>query len=86
VDRPRPERLPSIPGMPPSLHDRPAGCHFRARCRHEFAPCTETPALEARNPASSGHTDRCWLPVEDKRAKREITAGQIGLEAKGAIV
>jgi peptide/nickel transport system ATP-binding protein/oligopeptide transport system ATP-binding protein len=85
VDRPRPERLPSIPGMPPSLHARPEGCHFRPRCRHEFAQCTQVPALEARDPAHPGHTDRCWLPVEDKRAKRVIADGQIGLEAKGAV-
>jgi oligopeptide/dipeptide ABC transporter ATP-binding protein len=85
VDRPRPERLPSIPGLPPSLHDRPEGCHFRPRCRHEFAQCTQIPALEARDPAAPLHTDRCWLSLEDKRAKREIAAGQIGLEAKGAI-
>jgi oligopeptide/dipeptide ABC transporter ATP-binding protein len=85
VDRPRPERLPSIPGLPPSLHDRPEGCHFRPRCRHEFAQCTQIPMLEARDPAAPLHTDRCWLSLEDKRAKREIAAGQIGLEAKGAI-
>jgi peptide/nickel transport system ATP-binding protein/oligopeptide transport system ATP-binding protein len=85
VDRPRPERLPSIPGLPPSLHSRPQGCHFRPRCRHEFAQCTQTPTLEARDPAHPGHTDRCWLPVDEKRTKREIADGQIGLEAKGAI-
>jgi peptide/nickel transport system ATP-binding protein len=85
VDRPRPERLPSIPGVPPSLHDRPEGCHFRPRCRHEFAQCTQTPALEARDPEHPAHTDRCWLSVEEKRSKREIADGQIGLEAKGAI-
>ena len=85
VDRPRPERLPSIPGLPPSLHNRPEGCHFRPRCRHEFAQCVEVPALEARDPGAPLHTDRCWLPVDEKRAKREIADGQIGLEAKGAI-
>jgi peptide/nickel transport system ATP-binding protein/oligopeptide transport system ATP-binding protein len=85
VDRPRPERLPSIPGLPPSLHARPQGCHFRPRCRHEFAQCTQTPALEARDPSRPAHTDRCWLPVEEKRVKREIADGQIGLEAKGAV-
>jgi oligopeptide/dipeptide ABC transporter ATP-binding protein len=85
VDRPRPERLPSIPGLPPSLHNRPTGCHFRPRCRHEFAKCTEVPALEARDPAAPAHTDRCWLPLEEKRTKREISEGQIGLEAKGVI-
>jgi peptide/nickel transport system ATP-binding protein/oligopeptide transport system ATP-binding protein len=85
VDRPRPQRLPSIPGMPPSLHSRPQGCHFRPRCRHEFAQCTQIPELEARDPAHPAHTDRCWLPVAEKRAKREIADGQIGLEAKGAV-
>src|ERR687898_1955673 len=35
VDRPRPERLPAIPGMPPSLSNRPEGCHFRPRSPHE---------------------------------------------------
>jgi oligopeptide/dipeptide ABC transporter ATP-binding protein len=85
VDRPRPQRLPSSPGMPPSLHDRPEGCHFRPRCRHEFAQCTQIPELEARDPAQPGHTDRCWLPAADKRARREIADGQIGLEAKGVI-
>jgi peptide/nickel transport system ATP-binding protein len=85
VDRPRPDRLPSIPGLPPSLHNRPEGCHFRPRCRHEFAQCVQVPALEARDPLHPQHTDRCWLPVDEKRAKREIADGQIGLEAKGAI-
>jgi len=85
VDRPRPDRLPSIPGLPPSLHNRPEGCHFRPRCRHEFAQCAQVPALEARDPAAPLHTDRCWLPLDEKRSKREIADGQIGLEAKGVI-
>ncbi len=85
VDRPRPERLPSIPGLPPSLHNRPEGCHFRPRCRHEFGQCAQVPALEARDPAAPLHTDRCWLPLDEKRSKREIADGQIGLEAKGVI-
>ena len=48
VDRPRPERLPAIAGLPPSLADRPQGCHFRPRCPHEFGKCREVPPLEAR--------------------------------------
>jgi oligopeptide/dipeptide ABC transporter ATP-binding protein len=85
VDRPRPERLPSIPGLPPSLHNRPEGCHFRPRCRHEFAQCAQVPQLIARDPIMPDHTDRCWMSVDEKRSKREIADGQIGLEAKGAI-
>jgi len=80
VDRPRPERLPAIAGQPPSLAHRPTGCHFRPRCPHEFAECAEVPPLEERS--GNGHLDRCWLPVEDKRAKREVAPGEIGLDAK----
>jgi oligopeptide/dipeptide ABC transporter ATP-binding protein len=85
IDRERPERLPSIPGMPPSLIDRPEGCHFRPRCRHEFGACSKYPELESRLPESPGHDDRCWLDREEKRTKREIAPGQIGLEAEGAV-
>jgi peptide/nickel transport system ATP-binding protein len=79
VDRPRPRRLPSIPGAPPSLIDPPRGCHFRPRCRHEFARCMEVPGLEARVPNAPGHLDRCWLSVGEKRERREVAPGQIGL-------
>jgi peptide/nickel transport system ATP-binding protein len=82
VDRPRPERLPAIAGLPPSLANRPEGCHFRPRCPHEFAECTKVPPLEARVPEDPGHRDRCWLSVEEKRARREVTPGEIGLAAK----
>jgi oligopeptide/dipeptide ABC transporter ATP-binding protein len=85
IDRERPKRLPSIPGMPPSLADRPEGCHFRPRCRHEFAACPKVPALEGRIPGSPGHEDRCWLPVDEKRVKREIAPGQIGLDVEAGV-
>ncbi len=79
LDRDRSTRLPAIPGAPPSLLAPPAGCHFRPRCPHAFAQCTEVPDLEARVAGKPGHRDRCWLPVEDKRDKREVADGQIGL-------
>jgi peptide/nickel transport system ATP-binding protein len=82
VDRPRPERLPAIKGLPPSLANRPEGCHFRPRCPHEFAPCLEVPPLEARIDGQSDHRDRCWLSVEEKRERREVRPGEIGLAAK----
>jgi peptide/nickel transport system ATP-binding protein len=82
VDKPRPERLPAIAGLPPSLANRPQGCHFRPRCPHEFGKCTEVPPLEARLPDQPGHRDRCWLSVEEKRVKREVQPGEIGLADK----
>ena len=84
VDRPRPKRLSAIPGRPPSLIDPPQGCHFRPRCPHEFAKCTEVPQLEARTPAASGHKDRCWLEAETKREVRTVEGGQIGLRYSDA--
>jgi oligopeptide/dipeptide ABC transporter ATP-binding protein len=80
LDQPRPRRLPSIPGAPPSLISPPEGCHFRPRCPHEFTRCQTTPALEARLEESLGHLDRCWLEPETKRAKR-VVGGRIGLVA-----
>jgi oligopeptide/dipeptide ABC transporter ATP-binding protein len=86
LDVKRPERLPAISGAPPSLADRPEGCHFRPRCPHEFEKCREDPPLEARLPGSGNHCDRCWLSPEDKRVRRQVSEDQIGLEAKGVIV
>jgi peptide/nickel transport system ATP-binding protein len=80
VDRDRPERLPAIAGMPPSLANRPTGCHFRPRCPHAFDKCPEDPPLEQRGGASPGHLDRCWLDAEAKRTLR-VVEGQIGLSA-----
>jgi peptide/nickel transport system ATP-binding protein len=82
IDRPRPERLPAILGLPPSLSDRPQGCHFRPRCPHEFSKCIEVPPLEARLEGQPDHTDRCWLTSEQKKQLREVRPGEIGLAAK----
>ena len=84
VDRPRPERLPAIRGLPPSLSDRPEGCHFRPRCPHEFSKCPEVPPLEARLDGRPAHRDRCWLTPDEKRERREVRPGVIGLDTKPA--
>ena len=83
MDRDPPRRLPSIPGLPPSLLSPPEGCHFRPRCPHAFDHCNEVPGLEARLPDAPGHLDRCWLEVDEKRERRLID-GRIGL-AKGSV-
>ena len=84
MDRPRPERLPAIAGLPPSLANRPEGCHFRPRCPHEFAECMKVPPLEARVEGQPQHRDRCWLSLDEKRSRREVTPGEIGLASKDA--
>jgi oligopeptide/dipeptide ABC transporter ATP-binding protein len=79
LDRHRHERLPQIAGLPPSLLAPPAGCHFRDRCPHVFDRCAKVPPLESRLPESPDHTDRCWLPAEQKRELRKVD-GRIGLQ------
>jgi oligopeptide/dipeptide ABC transporter ATP-binding protein len=72
LDRPKPERLASIKGAPPSLINLPRGCKFRPRCPHAFDKCHEEPALENRV-EEPRHLDRCWLSVDDKRSLRDRT-------------
>ncbi|HSC49428.1 MAG TPA: ABC transporter ATP-binding protein [Gaiellaceae bacterium] len=72
LDRPKPEKLHSIEGTPPSLINLPQGCKFRPRCPHAFDKCIEEPELRNRVEAA-GHLDRCWLSIEDKRRLREDT-------------
>ena len=72
LDRPRPDRLHSIKGSPPSLINLPRGCKFRPRCPHAFEKCMEEPTLDNRV-ETPGHFDRCWLDVEAKRALRVAT-------------
>jgi oligopeptide/dipeptide ABC transporter ATP-binding protein len=72
LDRPRPEKLASIKGSPPSLINPPRGCKFRPRCPHAFDKCHDEPPL-ANRVEDPGHLDRCWLSVEQKRDLREAT-------------
>ncbi len=77
LDRPKPKKLATIEGTPPSLINLPQGCKFRPRCPHAFEKCEEEPPLENRV-EDRGHLDRCWLPVEDKRRVRTRTiAGEV---------
>jgi peptide/nickel transport system ATP-binding protein len=70
LDRPKPERLATIPGLPPSLLNLASGCAFRFRCAHQFERCLETPPLLDR--LGNGHLDACHL---DPQAKKDARAG-----------
>jgi oligopeptide/dipeptide ABC transporter ATP-binding protein len=72
LDRPKPEKLHSIEGQPPSMINLPQGCKFRPRCPHAFEKCVEEPDLIARVEEKT-HLDRCWLPVDEKRELRKQT-------------
>jgi peptide/nickel transport system ATP-binding protein len=51
----RPHRLISIPGAPPALLNRPAGCAFAPRCASRFEKCFDVPALP-----NDGHDAACF--------------------------
>ncbi len=55
----RVERLESIDGQPPPLHQLPEGCYFQPRCRKSRPECREQypPSKEI----NSQHTVSCWL-------------------------
>ncbi len=80
LDSTKADRLPAIPGQPPSLMNPPEGCAFRPRCPHAFEKCREVPALENRSPESSDSKDRCFLTVEQKK-KLRVVSDRIGLAA-----
>jgi peptide/nickel transport system ATP-binding protein/oligopeptide transport system ATP-binding protein len=85
VDRDRSQKLPTIPGSPPSLMSPPKGCHFRPRCPFAFEKCQEVPELTSRLPESPIHVDRCWLEVEQKR-KLRVVDDEIGLAIKETVI
>jgi peptide/nickel transport system ATP-binding protein/oligopeptide transport system ATP-binding protein len=70
LDRPKPKRLATIPGLPPSLLNLASGCAFRARCAYRFERCLETPLLLDR--LGNGHLDACHL---EPQAKKDARAG-----------
>jgi peptide/nickel transport system ATP-binding protein len=72
LDRPKPKKLHSIEGTPPSLINLPNGCKFRPRCPHAFDKCEEEPELKNRV-EDREHLDRCWLSVDDKHRLRDTT-------------
>ncbi len=85
IDSDTSQRLPAIPGLPPSLNNPPEGCHFRPRCPHSFDRCIEVPDLVSRLAEARGHLDRCWLEPERKRVLRQI-GDRIGLAASEAVI
>ena len=76
LDSPRDEELVPISGLPPSLIQRPGGCHFHPRCPYvRESHKTIDPALEPV-PDAADHKVRCLLPSPTRRALwAELRAG-----------
>lgn len=52
------DRLYSIEGQPPLLHDLPPGCPFAPRCQYVMEQCREEYPPELT--VNAGHTASCW--------------------------
>ena len=60
------QRLPTIPGIVPSLFELPEGCRFQDRCGLKEERCVaEEPALERDEAAR--HSVRCHFPLDEER-------------------
>jgi oligopeptide/dipeptide ABC transporter ATP-binding protein len=60
-----PDRLPTIPGSPPTVAARPPGCRFHPRCANAQAKCrVDMPRLDA----TESHGARCWYPLDSQRS------------------
>ncbi len=77
LDTPRDQELVPVSGRPPSLINRPSGCHFHPRCPYVRDAHTKTdPQLEPV-PGDSGHSVRCLLAVDERRRLwKELAAGE----------
>ncbi|WP_246473034.1 ABC transporter ATP-binding protein [Pelagibacterium limicola] len=59
-----PERLPTIPGSPPTITGRPRGCRFHPRCANAQSKCLEPPVdVEV----GAKHHAKCWFPLRAQR-------------------
>jgi peptide/nickel transport system ATP-binding protein len=65
LDNPRDEELVPISGRPPSLINRPSGCHFHPRCPYvQEAHKRVDPRLESVDGnGGGGHVSACLLPT-----------------------
>jgi len=71
LEGPRPRRLPSIRGAPPSLQALPTGCAFAPRCGCSQARCTSTtPVLDG----DGAHAAACFVAPGERAAARERCA------------
>ncbi len=52
------DRLYSIEGQPPTLHDLPPGCPFEPRCQYAMEKCSQVYPLEFN--VTDGHYAACW--------------------------
>ena len=84
---PRDEELMPIPGRPPSLINRPSGCHFNPRCPYRRPSHTEQdPRLEPVSDDPS-HGVACLLEERTRRALWErLREGSRPADARASVI
>ncbi len=85
LDTPRDQELVPVSGRPPSLINRPSGCHFHPRCPYVREAHKKTdPQLEPI-PGDSEHLVRCLLSSEERRRLwAQLQAGEDPASAAAA--
>ncbi|MEA2315328.1 MAG: peptide/nickel transport system ATP-binding protein [Solirubrobacteraceae bacterium] len=86
LGRSREEDLVPIPGMPPSLIQRPSGCHFHPRC--PYAQPSHAQIDPQLDPVADrpGHHVACLLEVDTRRRLwAQLRAGQLPEQALAAV-
>jgi peptide/nickel transport system ATP-binding protein len=68
LDNPREEDLTPIPGRPPSLINRPSGCHFHPRCPYVQDEHRRVDPVLTRVPGDADHAVACLLPAQTRNA------------------
>jgi peptide/nickel transport system ATP-binding protein len=86
LDRTRGEELVPIPGRPPSLINRPSGCHFHPRCPYvREAHKKVDPPLEPVG-GEAGHDVRCLLAPDVRRSLwAALQTGQQPAQARESV-
>jgi peptide/nickel transport system ATP-binding protein len=85
LDRPRDEDLVPIPGTPPSLINRPSGCHFHPRCAYAQPDHSRIDPELRPVPAAPTHYVACLLESDVRRLLWEqLRAGRTPEEALAA--
>ena len=67
------DRLATIPGVVPGLHDRPRGCLFSPRCAYATPACRVRPELQ---PWQDGFV-RCHYPLGDPQRDANIARDSV---------
>jgi peptide/nickel transport system ATP-binding protein len=87
LDNPREEDLTPIPGRPPSLINRPSGCHFHPRCPYVRDEHTRVDPHLTPVGGEPGHEAACLLSPELRsRIWKGLEAGEEPAELRHLVV